>query len=213
MGWAARFLTAVSFLAAGVLFAPDTLVHLGGSGHGASAAAAAKLVHLLAFATAWGAGLWVTFIGGIVMFKYLPRHQFGSLQGKMFPAYFMLISVSSAISVAAFAYLHPWKTASTIEHYQLGFLLSALGCNLSNLLVFTPMTVEMMMKRHKMEKDLGIGTEVGYSKNAETAKRSPALAAMNRKFGMIHGLSSLANILSFGSLAMHSWYLSSKLDL
>ncbi|CAN6373491.1 unnamed protein product, partial [Urochloa humidicola] len=214
MGWAARFLTAVSFLAAGVLFAPDALVRLGGTGDGAAtAAAAARLVHLLAFATAWGAGLWVTFIGGIVMFKYLPRHQFGSLQGKMFPAYFMLISVSSAISVAAFAYLHPWKTASTIEHYQLGFLLSALGCNLSNLLVFTPMTVEMMMKRHKMEKDLGIGTEVGYSKNAETAKRSPALAAMNRKFGMIHGLSSLANILSFGSLAMHSWYLSSKLDL
>jgi hypothetical protein len=71
----------------------------------------------------------------------------------------------------------------------------------------------MMMKRHKMEKDLGIGTEVGYSKNAETAKRSPALAAMNRKFGMIHGLSSLANIMAFGSLAMHSWYLSSKLDL
>ncbi|CAL4986034.1 unnamed protein product [Urochloa decumbens] len=148
-----------------------------------------------------------------VLCLYLPRHQFGSLQGKMFPAYFMLISTSSAISVAAFAYLHPWKTASTIERYQLGFLLSALGCNLSNLLVFTPMTVEMMMKRHKMEKDLGIGTEVGYSKNAETARRSPALAAMNRKFGMIHGLSSLANILSFGSLAMHSWYLSSKLDL
>ncbi|CAD6255800.1 unnamed protein product [Miscanthus lutarioriparius] len=99
MGWAARFLTAVSFLAAGVLFAPDAL--------GAGAAAAARLVHVLAFATAWGAGLWVTFVGGIVMFKYLPRHQFGSLQGKMFPAYFMLISVCSAISVAAFAYLYP----------------------------------------------------------------------------------------------------------
>jgi hypothetical protein len=66
MGWAARFLTAVSFLAAGVLFAPDALP-LGGSGSGA--AAAARLVHVLAFATAWGAGLWVTFIGGIVMFK------------------------------------------------------------------------------------------------------------------------------------------------
>ncbi|PUZ45776.1 hypothetical protein GQ55_8G251700 [Panicum hallii var. hallii] len=215
MGWAARFLTAAAFLAAGLLFAPDALRLGGGSGDGnaATAAAAARLVHLLAFATAWGAGLWVTFVGGIVMFKYLPRHQFGNLQGKMFPAYFTLISVCSAISVAAFAYLHPWKTSSTIERYQLGFLLSALGCNLSNLLVSTPMTVEMMMKRHKMEKDLGIGTEVGYSKNAETAKRSPALAAMNRKFGMIHGLSSLANIMSFGSLAMHSWYLSSKLDL
>ncbi|CAO2150114.1 unnamed protein product [Urochloa humidicola] len=73
------------------------------------------------------------------------------------------------------------------------------------------MTVEIMIKRHKMEKDLRIRTEVGYSKNTETAKRSPDLAAMmNHKFGMIHGLSSLTNI---GSLAMHSWYLSSKLDL
>ncbi|GJN05114.1 hypothetical protein PR202_ga22719 [Eleusine coracana subsp. coracana] len=210
MGWAARFLTAVSFLAAGVLFAPDALL---GDRPGSGLAAAAKLAHLLSFAAAWGAGLWVTFIGGIVMFKYLPRHQFGSLQGNMFPAYFMLISVCSAISVAAFAYLHPWETASTLERYQLGLLISALGFDLSNLLVFTPMTVEMMMKRHKMEKDLGIGSEVGYSRNAEMAKKSPALAAMNRKFGMIHGLSSLANILAFGSLAMHSWYLASKLDL
>ncbi|CAO2145068.1 unnamed protein product [Urochloa humidicola] len=70
MGWAARFLTAVLFLAAGVLFAPDAL-RLGRPGDGAAmAAAAARLVHLLAFATAWGAGLWVTFIGGIVMFNF-----------------------------------------------------------------------------------------------------------------------------------------------
>jgi peptidoglycan/LPS O-acetylase OafA/YrhL len=68
---------------------------------------------------------------------------FGNLQSKMFPAYFTLISACAAISVAAFAYLHPWKTASTVERYQLGFLLSALGCNLSNLLVFTPMTIEV----------------------------------------------------------------------
>jgi hypothetical protein len=66
MGWAARFLTAVSFLAAGVIFAPDA-PRLGGSSGGG--APAARLVHLLAFATAWGAGLWVTFVGGIVMFK------------------------------------------------------------------------------------------------------------------------------------------------
>lgn len=71
----------------------------------------------------------------------------------------------------------------------------------------------MMMRRHKIEKDLGIGSEVGFSKNAEVAKTSPTLAAMNKKFGMIHGLSSLANIMAFGSLAMHSWYLASKLQI
>ncbi|PUZ45775.1 hypothetical protein GQ55_8G251600 [Panicum hallii var. hallii] len=93
----------------------------------------------------------------------------------------------------------PAPLEDSINHlamYQLGFLVSALGCNLSNLLGFMPRTIEMMMKRHKMEKDLiGIGTEVVYSKNSETTKR-------DRKFGMIHGLSSLANIMSFGSLAM-----------
>ncbi|CAL5016053.1 unnamed protein product [Urochloa decumbens] len=138
MGWAARFLTAVSFLAAGILFAPDT-PRISGSGYGAAAAAsAARQVHLLAFATAWGAGLWVTFIGGIVMFK---------------------------------------------------------GTRL------------------RRASELAVRSAVGYSKNKEMAKWRPALAAMNWKFGMIHVLSSLASFMSFGSLAMHSWYLSSKLNL
>ncbi|CAL4898738.1 unnamed protein product [Urochloa decumbens] len=210
MGWATRFLAAVCFFAAGVLFVPEAIL---GSPSGAGAVTAAKLAHLLSFATSWGAALWATFIGGIIMFKNLPRHMFGNLQSKMFPAYFTLISSCAAISVAAFAYLHPWKTASTVERYQLGFLLSALGCNLSNLLVFTPMTIEMMKKRHKIERDLSIGEEVGWSKNQLVAKSNPTLAAMNKKFGMIHGLSSLANIMSFGSLAMHSWYLASKIEL
>ncbi|CAL9750312.1 unnamed protein product [Musa acuminata subsp. burmannicoides] len=209
MAWSTRFLTAVAFLAVGVIFAPDVL----GSGPESPAAVvtAAKLCHLLAFATSWGTALWVTFIGGIIMFKNLPRHQFGNLQGKMFPAYFMVLSVCAAVSVAAFAYLHPWSLASPIERYQLGFLLSALGFDLSNLIVFTPMTIEMMKKRHKIERDLGIGEEVGGSKNLEAAKTNPLLAAMNKKFGMIHGLSSLANIMAFGSLAIHSWYLAGKL--
>ncbi|XP_077216219.1 late embryogenesis abundant protein (LEA) family protein isoform X2 [Tasmannia lanceolata] len=169
--------------------------------------------HLLTFSTAWGATLLVTFIGGIIMFNNLPRHQFGNLQGKMFPAYFSMISICSAISVAAFGYLHPWKTASSIERYQLGFLLSSFAFNLTNLFVFTPMTIEMMKKRHKVEREESIGEEVGWSKNTETAKVNPKLAAMNRKFGMIHGLSSLANIMSFGSLAIHSWYLAGKIQL
>lgn len=71
----------------------------------------------------------------------------------------------------------------------------------------------MMKKRHKVERELNIGEEVGWSKNMETAKTNPKLAGMNKKFGMIHGLSSLANILSFGSLAMHSWYLAGKINL
>uniref|UniRef100_A0A2P2KWZ7 TMEM205-like domain-containing protein n=1 Tax=Rhizophora mucronata TaxID=61149 RepID=A0A2P2KWZ7_RHIMU len=146
-------------------------------------------------------------------FRNLPRHQFGNLQSKMFPAYFSLVGICCAISVASLGYLHPWKSASTAEKYQLGFLFSAFLFNLSNLFVFTPMTIEMMKQRHKVEKEHAIGEEIGWSKNREVAKANPKLAAMNKKFGMIHGLSSLANIMSFGSLAMHSWYLAGKLNL
>lgn len=72
---------------------------------------------------------------------------------------------------------------------------------------------QMMKQRHKTEREQNIGDEIGWSKNQEVAKVNPKLAAMNKKFGMIHGLSSLANIMSFGSLAMHSWFLAGKLDL
>ncbi|KAK9139207.1 hypothetical protein Scep_008888 [Stephania cephalantha] len=213
MGWATRFLTAVAFLAIGVLFSPETFGSKSDGEYSSKVLIALKLAHLLSFSTAFGVALWVTFIGGIIMFKHLPRHQFGNLQSKMFPAYFSLVVACAAISVASFGYIHPWSTASSIEKYQLGFLLSSLAFNLSNLFVFTPMTIEMMKQRHKVEREANIGEEVGWSKNKEMSKVNPKLASMNKKFGMIHGLSSLANILSFGSLAMHSWYLAGKLNL
>lgn len=213
MGWLTRFLGAVTFLAVGVIFSPETFGSKSDGSHSSKLTAALKLAHLLCFATAWGAALWVTFIGGIIMFKNLPRHTFGNLQSKMFPAYFSMVGVCCAVSTASFGYLHPWKSSSTADKYQLGFLLSAFAFNLTNLLVFTPMTIEMMKQRHKVEREQNIGEEIGRSKNKEVAKVNPKLAAMNKKFGMIHGLSSLANIMSFGSLAMHSWYLAGKMDL
>ncbi|CAK9145203.1 unnamed protein product [Ilex paraguariensis] len=211
MGWMSRFLAAVAFLAIGVIFSPETFGSKSDGQEPPKLTTFLKLAHLLCFSTAWGAALWVTFIGGIIMFKNLPRHQFGNLQSKMFPAYFSMVGVCCVVSVACFGYLHPWKTSSTTEKYQLGFLLAAFAFNLTNLFVFTPMTIEMMKQRHKVEREANIGEEVGWTKNQEVAKVNPKLKAMNKKFGMIHGLSSLANIMSFGSLAMHSWYLAEEI--
>lgn len=68
MAWITRFLTAVSFLVVGIVFVPDAF---GSRSDGfALTVSLIKLGHLLSFATAWGAALWVTFIGGIIMFKY-----------------------------------------------------------------------------------------------------------------------------------------------
>lgn len=72
----------------------------------------------------------------------------------MFPAYFSLVGICCAISVGSFGYLHPWKSSSTAEKYQLGFLLSSFAFNLANLFVFTPMTIEVK---------LSIPCSLGYS--------------------------------------------------
>ncbi|GKU86989.1 hypothetical protein SLEP1_g1452 [Rubroshorea leprosula] len=214
MAWITRFLAALAFFAMGVIFSPETFGSKSDGEGSLKLSTLVKLVHLLSFSIAWGSALWVTFIAGVIMFKNMPRHQFGNLQSKMFPAYFSMVGICCAISVASFGYLHPWKSSSTAEKYQLGFLAAALTFNLINLFVFSPMTLEMMKQRHKVEKEEhSIGDEIGWSKNKEVAKVNPKLAAMNKKFGMIHGLSSLANIMAYGSLGMHSWYLASKLNL
>jgi len=168
MGWYTSFLVVVASLAVGVIFSPETFGSLTNGENSAKISIFLKLAHLLSFATAWGAALWATFIGGIIMFKYaslslsnqfgfcviyfslfywlirnLPRHQFGNLQSKLFPAYFTLVGSCCAISLSAFGYLHPWKSSSTVEKYQIGFLLSAFAFNLTNLFVFTPMTIDV----------------------------------------------------------------------
>ncbi|KAF3661489.1 putative BRCT domain-containing protein-like isoform X1 [Capsicum annuum] len=142
MAWMTRFLGAVAFLAIGVLFSPETFGSKSDGQHPPKLATFLKLAHILCFSTAFGAALWVTFIGGIIMFKNLPRHQFGNLQSKMFPAYFSMVGVCCAVSVGSFGYLHPWKSASASEKYQLGFILAAFAFNLSNLFIFTPMTIQ-----------------------------------------------------------------------
>ncbi|TYG98655.1 hypothetical protein ES288_A10G134600v1, partial [Gossypium darwinii] len=45
--------------------------------------------------------------------------------------------------------------------------------------------------------------EIGWSKNQEVAKTNPKLVAMNKKFGMIHGLSSIARIFKLICLLLY----------
>merc|ERR1711997_1110802 len=48
----------------------------------------AVLSHIFSFASWFGCSMWISFVGGLVMFNNLPRHVFGRLQSKLFPRYF-----------------------------------------------------------------------------------------------------------------------------
>ena len=47
--------------------------------------------HLFSYASWFGCSMWISFVGGLVMFNNLPRHVFGRLQSKLFPIQKLLL--------------------------------------------------------------------------------------------------------------------------
>ena len=59
-----------------------------------------------------------------------------------------------------------------------------------------------MNDRHKLEK------AVDSDKASQDALKSkPAYKSISKKFGILHGLSSLANLITVGAAHVHLWYL------
>lgn len=71
----------------------------------------------------------VSLYAGLVMFKALPRHQFGQLQSKLFPAYFLFTMVAQAIALVSNIML-TGRTAGREVYVQV----AGLACTLLNLL-------------------------------------------------------------------------------
>lgn len=100
MAWLTRFLAAVAFLAIGVIFSPETFGSKSDGLNSSKLSPFLKLAHLLCFSTAWGAALWVTFIGGIIMFKSVPffvRKMIAIIEINCYCYIYFLISISEII--------------------------------------------------------------------------------------------------------------------
>ncbi|CAI5982528.1 unnamed protein product [Closterium sp. NIES-65] len=127
-----------------------------------------------------------------------PPATFGSIQGRLFPAYFRLMALSSALSALALKLtLNPAAAAAAGE---------AAGSGAGGL-------QQIMRERHSIEKEAGIGQEVGLSRNREVARTNKELAAVNRRFGMWHGMSSLSNLVALCSLGANAWFLAQQLPV
>mmetsp|Transcript_9294 Transcript_9294/g.16821 ORF Transcript_9294/g.16821 Transcript_9294/m.16821 type:complete len:220 (-) Transcript_9294:237-896(-) len=147
------------------------------------------LVHLLTFTSWFGCSIWVTFIAGIVMFNNLPRHVFGRLQAKLFPAYFIFSALVVALSIMSAAALG-WEVKS------LGIILVTILMNVS---YFEPETTRIMILRHAVERRLKTGHEIGQLRPSDPTKANdPELKALSKKFGMLHGVSTTLNMVALG---------------
>jgi hypothetical protein len=150
------------------------------------------LVHLLSFMSWFGCSIWVSFVAGIVMFQNLPRHTFGRLQSKLFPVYFMFSAVMLVLSITSASALS-WSQHS----YNFLPLYTILATILINLIYLEPNTTAVMFERHVVERKLGTGQEVGIIKPKDPKiANDPELKALSKKFGMLHGMSTLMNLVA-----------------
>ncbi|CAF1277411.1 unnamed protein product [Adineta ricciae] len=137
--------------------------------------------HLLSYASVTGLTLWHSFIGGPVAFKVLPRQQFGLLQSKLFPVYFLSQSVLNGICLL---------TTSNRKSRRI-FLIGIVG-GLLNLIVVGPWTSKVMQERHKVEREEG--------KTYNETDISDRMKTLNKQFGIAHACSSLINMVIVVSL-------------
>ncbi|KAK7531675.1 uncharacterized protein J3D65DRAFT_578290 [Phyllosticta citribraziliensis] len=162
--------------------------------------------HLLAYGTLLGSTLFQSFIGGVVAFRVLPRPQFASLQSKIFPVYFTLQTLIPAAlyltqpSSLSNASLSPTSTFNTATNLTIAM---AAG-GLLNLVLVGPQTTAVMKERKHQETRDG-------KKSYDAGPHSEEMQALNRKFAILHGVSSATNLVVLGAVVAYAFLVGARL--
>jgi len=169
-----------------------------------SALFTAKSAYLLAYSWLFGMSIWISFFGGVIAYKSLPRHQFGALQHRTFPIYFLISIALSTGLLASWTLNHPEVkehfanplVADVLQAYTLASVLLGQG---SNYFVVGPLTSRVMFQRQKREKEEG--------KTYNEPGVSADMKVLNTRFAQLHGISSLANLGAVIALGFHGLWI------
>ncbi|GMI44899.1 hypothetical protein TrCOL_g3162 [Triparma columacea] len=147
------------------------------------------ILHLSSWGINVGTNFYTTFVAGITMFKALPRREFGKLQAKLFPKFFLLCTLTAFLQLSTLRNL-----SSTVSPSPTFF---SLFCSLSNLLYLEPKSTSIMSQRHRLE-DKGEASSEEYK-------------SLKSEFGKLHGMSSLMNLGALVGLLVHGALIARKL--
>ncbi|KAF7306603.1 DUF4149 domain-containing protein [Mycena indigotica] len=159
-------------------------------------------IYALTYAFIYGTSVWLSFFGGVIAYKTLPRAQFSALQHKTFPIYFGLSIGAGSALLGAWTWANPLVLThytnplvpEVAQAYTLAFVILMQS---ANYFVIGPLTSKTMFQRMKLEKE---EAKTDGSVSAEMKK-------LNSRFGMLHGLSSLANLGAVLALGFHGLWI------
>ncbi|KAH8909520.1 hypothetical protein BR93DRAFT_965611 [Coniochaeta sp. PMI_546] len=171
--------------------------------------------HILSYGTLLGTTFFHSFVNGIVAFKVLDRPHFAALQSRLFPIYF---SMQTAIPVVlALTYPgsrsvlggNPAGIAGVIDAGNRWSVLAPLATifltGLANLAVVGPATTKTMRDRKTQERKDG-------KKSYDPPPHSQEMLKLNKKFGKLHGISSLLNLTTFIASIIYGITLSARIE-
>ncbi|OWY52573.1 hypothetical protein AALT_g2938 [Alternaria alternata] len=162
--------------------------------------------HLLSYGTLLGSTLFQSFVSGIVAFRVLPRPQFSTLQKHTFPVYFTLQTLTPVVMLLTYPRggapsLLPFLSSSPMPPTATDNLSSWLHTTmfltaLVNWVYIGPKTTEVMgLRKHQETRD--------GKKSYDAGPHSKEMQALNKQFGILHGVSSLVNMVGLGAMI---WY-------
>ena len=167
------------------------------------------------YGTLLGSTLFQSFISGVVAFRVLPRPQFSTLQKHTFPVYFtlqtltplaLLLTYPSGASRLLPALSSTRVTQSPTDSLSLWLVGTMFFTALANLVYVGPKTTEVMRVRKHQETRDG---KAAYDKGPH----SEEMQRLNRQFSVLHGISSLTNLVGLGAMVWYGAVLGSGLRL
>ena len=152
----------------------------------------------------------MTFVSGLALYFSLPRHTFGMCQEILFPKYFTLNTVLSAITLITFVRLQQDKINQ--NKMQLVNLSVTLLVELIIRLYYTEPLLKLMSQKYKMESKVGTGQEIGELQQ-KGLSNCPHYQIIHRQFRRIHMTVAIGNVLTIACSVLHLSFLAGKLVL
>lgn len=166
------------------------------------------------YGTLLGTEVFQSFIAGVTAYKVLPRPQFATLQSALFPIYFSMQTALPVVLALTFpgertaigrvqssisGVLEPSSRLHVLTPLAIMFL-----TGLANMVYIGPKTTQIMRERKHQETRDG-------KKSYDAGEQSEAMQALNRQFGILHGTSSLVNMVGCFATLWYGFYLAERI--
>ncbi|GAO14780.1 hypothetical protein UVI_02005100 [Ustilaginoidea virens] len=169
--------------------------------------------HIVSYGTLLGTSFFQSFINGPVMFKTVERRVFSAVQAKLFPIYFGMQTALSLVLALTFPG-NTWLGVSSgisglsnasCRWHSLLPITTMFVTGLLNLVVLYPAASKVMKARRGQAKRDG-------KEYHEPGPHSEEMRSLSRKFGVLHGISSLLNLGTFIAAVAYGFTLGSRLQ-